>query len=138
MHCRTAKAIDNVIFPPQHASIVYLVVRQRGVFITAALLAYNTSWFKLIASNSFRVQCPRRFGEMDPEISHTYLMFLCRTVYECFPLFFPPDICFGGGHIWVLRDPTYPAKNNVSKGLGRGMLNTCAKIQGQSLKNGLG
>ena len=34
--------------------------------------------------------------------------------------------------IWILRDPTFSAgeKKNIREGLGRGTLNTCAKLQG--------
>ena len=42
--------------------------------------------------------------------------------------------------IWVLRDPTYPAEIMGGKNrqrLDRGTLNTCAKFQGLSLKNGV-
>ena len=47
------------------------------------------------------------------------------------------------GLIWVLRDPTFPAKNktkqkqNIRKRLGRGTLNACAKFQGPFLQNGV-
>ena len=44
------------------------------------------------------------------------------------------------GDIWVLRDPTSPAKKKKEKRrtrLGKGTLNTCAKFQGLTLKNGM-
>ena len=46
--------------------------------------------------------------------------------------------------VWVLRDPRFPAKKKnkkpekpIRKKLGRDTLNTCAKFQGLSLKNGV-
>ena len=46
------------------------------------------------------------------------------------------------GDIWVLGGPTFSAKKkegkkNIRKGLGKGTLNTCAKFQGLTLKNGV-
>ena len=42
-------------------------------------------WFKLIAPNSFSVQCPRRFCELDPEMLHTCFTCPCRAVIVFFP-----------------------------------------------------
>ena len=48
------------------------------------------------------------------------------------------------GDIWVLRDPKFSAKETINKKkksirqrLGKGTLNTCAKFQGPTLKNGV-
>ena len=44
---------------------------------------------------------------------------------------------------WVLRDPRFPpktktkTKNPIRKNVGGDALNTCAKFQGLSLKNGV-
>ena len=46
--------------------------------------AGNTGCFKRKTQNSFRCQCPRRFGEFDPEILHTCLVCPCRAFNECF------------------------------------------------------
>ena len=51
-------------------------------------------------------------------------------------MFFPPPPDLWGfvffGIFWVIRDPTFSAgeKKNIREGLGRGTLNTCAKLQG--------
>ena len=45
-------------------------------------------WFKLIAPNSFSVQCPRRFCELDPEMLHTCFTCPCRIVDEWGVLYF--------------------------------------------------
>ena len=63
----------------------------------------------------------------------------CRAFYDSF-LFTPASYLgfYTFWDIWVLMDPTFPAKNktkNICKRLGRGTLNTCAKIQGLCLKN---
>ena len=74
--------------------------------------------------------------------AHVFNVPICRAFYECFCFcfcFFRQTFgCSYFGDIWVLRDPTFPAKKNKNpKRLGRGTLNTCAKIQGLSLKNGV-
>ena len=88
-------------------------------------------------------KCPRRFREMDPEILRTCSMCPCQAFYECFFSF--------SLEIWDPLRPKYPKKYKtqisgekkkkrkipIRKRLGRGTLNTCAKFQGLSLKNGV-
>ena len=62
-------------------------------------------------------KCPRRFGEIGPEILRTCLMCPCRAFHEwvfSFFFFFPPGIWVFvfWGDIWVLRDPRFPSKKN--------------------------
>ena len=59
-----------------------------GVESIAAGFVLSTGWFKHKTPNSFRVRCPRRFWEMDPEFMHTCLMCPCRAFYESFFFFF--------------------------------------------------
>ena len=66
---------------------------------------------------------------------------LLRTIFFLFPFFFARYLGFCiSWDILVLRDPRFAAEKktkHIPKRLGRGTLNTCAKIQGLSLKNGV-
>ena len=72
-------------------------------------------------NTKFRVQCPRRFSEIDPKILQTCLMCPCRAFYERVCLFFRSFLCkiplvfrfLYFLDIWVLMDPAFPAKNQT-------------------------
>ena len=98
-----------------------------------------TGSFKLIAPNLLRVQCPRRFWEIDPEILHTCLMFPCQTVNECVPRFRQIIVLvISRGYLGLKGSHIQRKKRkNIRKGLGRSTLNTSAKFQGLFLKNGV-
>ena len=103
----------------------------------------DTGWFKHKPPNFFRCQCLRRFLELAPEILYTCLVSLRRAFHEWVCLFFVRYLGFCiVRDILVLRDPTFSAKNKqtkkpASKKIGKGILNTCAKFQGLTLKNGV-
>ena len=68
--------------------------------------------------NGLRVECPRRFWEIDPEILHTCSMCPCRAFYQwdLFSFFFASYLGFCiFWDIWVLRDPVFPAKKKKNK-----------------------
>ena len=96
-------------------------------------------WF--LPFTAQKSKCPRRFWEIEPEILHSCLMCPCRAFYErgfyfCF---------FSAGNVGSLKTqlfqqiqtPQTSGENKQLKRLGRGTLNTCAKLQGLSLKNGV-
>ena len=99
----------------------------------------DTGWFKHKTPNSFRVQCPRRFWEMDPEILHTRLMCPCRAFTKGIFLFFfvfslEIEDPFKIQISQKMQKPKHLAKkkrkNSNSKRLGKGILNTLCKISG--------
>ena len=85
--------------------------------------------------DSFRLQCLRRFWDIDPELLHACLMCPCRAFYVvffvscCFRQIFWVFIFFLD--IRVLVDLTFPAKKKKKnrKKLGRGTLNMCANFR---------
>ena len=95
----------------------------------------------ILALTAHKFKCPRHFWEIDPEFLHTCLICPCRAF----------DVFFFSLELWDQSRPKYPkttktqisgAKNEnrkkpIRKRLGMGTLNTCAKFQGQSLKNGV-
>ena len=60
------------------------------------LVVPGTGWFKHKTSNSFRVQCPRRFWVITPEMLHSCFMCPCRGLLRMafFFLSFSPNMCF--------------------------------------------
>ena len=59
-----------------------------------ALFGWTTGWFKHENRNSFRVRCPRRFLEIDPDFFHVFnvpLPSLWRMIIFAL-FFFSPDI----------------------------------------------
>ena len=67
---------------PFHERILRCTALVAGVFYT--VLGRRTGWFKHEPPNSFSCQCPHRFLELDPEISHTCLMCPCQAFNEWF------------------------------------------------------
>ena len=91
-------------------------------------------------------KCPRRFWETDPEILHKCLMCPSRAFFEwvffCLVLFFAENVGSLKTQISPkkCKKPKYLNINITKKNrwrLGRGTLNTCAKFQGLTLKNGV-
>ena len=74
----------------------------------------HTGWFKINDPNLLRVGSSRRFGEIGPEVLRTYFINPCQLVNErvIFVVFFARYLVGGGGgDIWALRNPKFPAKN---------------------------
>ena len=101
----------------------------------------STGCFKLIAANSFSVQCPRRFWEIDPEIfAHTRVLYPPAERLTNFSFFWARYLCFCIFYdIWVMRDPTFPAeeKKKFANGSAAAYKIPVAKFQGISLKDGV-
>lgn len=98
----------------------------------------TTGWFKHTAINWLGIQCPRHFGEIDPENQQTCSMNSCQPVAEWD--FYVYQFCFARYvlflvffifDVWVLGNPKIPAKQmytkkNIRQRLGKGSWNTCA------------
>ena len=55
--------------------------------------------------------------EAHPEVWHTWFLYPCRTVYFSFSRY----VCFAFfAGVWVLRDPTFPAKKQEQRTLVNG------------------
>ena len=106
-----------------------------------------TGWFKHKTQNSFRCQCPRRFWELDPEILYTCFVCPCRSLtngafsFVCFfrQIFF---VLFFWGYLgrkrpYIFGEKKKEKENPIRKRLGKGILNTRAKCQGLTPKNGV-
>ena len=93
-------------------------------------------------------KCPRRFREIRPwNFAHVFnvsLPSLSQMVSFVFFVFFAENVeslktqiskKYKPPNIW--QQKTKKQEKNIRKRLGRGTLNTCAKCQGLSLKNGV-
>lgn len=128
-----------------HQVCILLGRRDNLLYSTqSALTEYTrTSWCEPVAPNSFRVQCSRRFLELDPEIWHTSSMSRSRAIDACGLLFDVPFrhvffFSFFGG-IFESEDILFFAgkktKRTFVKGLaGAHGTRVCTKFQGLSKK----
>ena len=64
------------------------VTANTTLYFATCVCSCESSWFKRMTPNSFRVQFPRRFSEIDPETLHKCLTCPCRAFYERFLFFF--------------------------------------------------
>ena len=108
----------------------YLRIEPMIWYQTHFFWALRAKWVQLrigrkttkVQPNPFRVQCSRRFREIDPENVHSHefnvpLPSLLRM--NGFFFFFLIARCLGlflyFWDIWVLRDPRFPAKSNKTR-----------------------
>ena len=133
-------SVHSGFFRKKKRKTELFIVWEAAAATTQAPCLCHTCWFKGITPNSFRVQRPRRFSEIDPEILHTCLMCPCRTFSEWGFLFLFFSARYLGFWVFgIFGSKGIPhfqrEKNNIRKRLGSGTLNTCAQFQGISLKN---
>ena len=100
-------------------------------------------WFRMVE------ECDPKFSQVpmskpflrDPEYSHTGLMCPCRPFIDFFCCFFFRPIfgfCVLGEYLGLKGPHIFAGKKtHIRKELGRATLNTCAKFQGLTLKNGV-